>query len=301
MKMTKEGGELVLGIDIGGSHITAGMVDLSTGKIVRDIIIRRQVDRHASAAEILSIWCSVIKEVWGEFDLQSTRIGFAMPGPFDYPDGVSLITGFDKYEALYRMNIREELAGRLQVPGKDIAFRNDAEAFLEGERLYGAAKGYHHAIGITLGTGLGSASSHDGITVDAELSVLPYKGERIEDFVSTRGLVRAYRELSGTTVENAKVIADRYPADPHAVAAFRLFSTDLTWFLRTFIEREHPDVLVVGGNIASSWTLYGAGLVQALEATVSKMPVIAMAELGEHTALIGGACCFLKPATPVIT
>ena len=283
--------ELVIGIDIGGSHITAGFIDLETGEISQNRVIRRRVNSHAPANEILDGWCAVIKELWADNEVESSRLGFAMPGPFDYKNGISLITGFSKYEALYQLNIREELAGRLNVPGNTICFRNDAEAFMEGELLYGAAKGYTHAIGITLGTGLGSSSSHNGVTIDAELSVLPYKGERIEDYVSTRGLIRAYREASGKTVSDAKTIADLYATDAQAREAFDTFSNDLIWFLTYFIKQDQPEVLVVGGNIANSWKLYEEKLVKAVTAAVPVMPVIKMAALGEHAALIGGASC----------
>lgn len=284
--------EQVMGIDIGGSHITAAMVQLATGELSGGQMIRRGVDRHAAAEVILDAWSKVITDLWAAQQLKSSKIGFAMPGPFDYSQGISLITGFDKYESLYRMNIREQLSNRLQIPPEHLLFRNDAEAFLEGEVYYGAAKGHQHAIGITLGTGLGSAIFHDGICRDAELSVLPYKGERIEDYVSTRGLLRNYERLSGERVKDAKVIAERVAGDAHAAEAFRLFGADLTWFLQQFIQQENPDILVIGGNIAQAWPLFCSDLMAGLSASVTRMPAIVMAGLGEHAALLGGAHCF---------
>ncbi|BAV07802.1 glucokinase [Filimonas lacunae] len=292
MTEVKASDDVVMGIDIGGSHITAGLIHLSTGTIANHVIIRKHVNRHASAEEILSNWCDVIWELWGEFDLSGGKLGFAMPGPFDYQAGVSLIKGFDKYDALYGMNIREELSQRLGIDGADIRFRNDAVAFLEGEVRYGAAKGYKHAIGLTLGTGLGSAISHNGVTTDAELSVTPYKDERIEDSVSTRGLVRNYQQLTGETLANAQLIAERFYTDANAAAAFQQFSNDLTWFLQYFIQQQKPEIVVIGGNIAHSWKLFADDLMSQLAATVTTMPEIAMAALGEHAALLGGACCF---------
>lgn len=286
--------ELVMGIDIGGSHITAAMADLATGQLANGQVIRRGVDRHASADTILSIWCQVIIDLWAATGVTSSKIGFAMPGPFNYKQGISLITGFDKYEALYQLNIREALSQRLQLPAEELLFRNDAEAFLEGEVYYGAAKGHAHAIGITLGTGLGSAIFQNGVCRDAELSVLPYKGERIEDFVSTRGLLRNYQQLSGEKVKDARVIAERVAGDVHAAEAFRLFGADLTWFLQQFIQQQHPDILVIGGNIAQAWPLFCSDLLQGLSASVTRMPAIVMAGLGEHAALLGGAHCFAR-------
>jgi len=286
------GNEPVMGIDIGGSHITAAMANLATGELLNGLVIRRPVDRHATAEVILNTWSGVITDLWNAFGLTGGKVGFAMPGPFDYKEGVSLIKGFDKYEALYQLNIRQQLSQRLQLPPEHLLFRNDAEAFLEGEVFYGAAKGYSRAIGITLGTGLGSAVFSNGVCRDAELSVLPYKGERIEDFVSTRGLLRNYQQLSGQLVKDARVIAERVAGDAHAAEAFRLFGTDLTWFLQQFIQQEHPDILVIGGNIAQAWPLFSAELLQGLAASVTKMPAVVMAALGEHAALLGGAHCF---------
>lgn len=285
---------VVAGIDIGGSHITAGLIDLSTGAIIKDIIVRKRVNRYGTAEEILTTWCNAVRELWEQSGITGSRLGFAMPGPFDYKKGISLIKGFDKYDAVYQMNIREELCNRLGLTADQILFRNDAEAFLEGEVLFGAARAHAHAIGITLGTGLGSARHHEGVTTDAELSVLPYKGERIEDFVSTRGIIRNYERVSGIRLSDVRQIADLVNTDPHAREAFRLFETDLTWFLREFIQRDQPEVLVVGGNIANSWHLFSEALMKNLSATVSKMPVIRMAALGEHAALIGGAGCFIR-------
>lgn len=284
--------ERVVGIDIGGSHITAAMIQLATGEIVDNLVVRHHIDRHAPAEVILRDWCNAIRQVWTALGIAESSIGFAMPGPFDYQQGISLIKGFDKYEALYQMNIRAELAQRLKIAEEAILFRNDAEAFLEGEVYYGAAKGFDHAIGITLGTGLGSASSHNGKTVDAELSVLSYKGERIEDYVSTRGIIRNYAQLTGQQLANARLVAERYETDARAAEAFRLFGHDLAWFLRYFIQQEQPQVLVVGGNIANSWPLFEAELMQQLSDAVPQLPVISMSVLGEHAALIGGASCF---------
>jgi glucokinase len=285
---------LVAGIDIGGSHITAGLINMATRSVVNDSIIRTPVNPHAAAEEIFTVWCNVIKQVWAAAGIKATPLGFAMPGPFDYANGICLIKGFDKYEALYEMDVREALATRLQIQGHNIRFRNDAEAFLEGELFCGAAVGYKHAIGITLGTGLGSARSNNGICADAELSVLPYLGEKIEAFVSTRGIIRIYRELTGNTLKDAKAIAALYPTDANAEKAFNIFSEHLSWFLEHFIKKENPEILVIGGNIANSWELFIEPVRARLISSLGRLPVIVKATLGENAGLIGGACCFHK-------
>jgi glucokinase len=162
MKNINSEGHLVLGIDIGGSHITVGLVNLAMKNIVSHSVQRKKVNRHATAEEILGTWSETINEMQTVYAGSFNRIGFAMPGPFDYENGVCLIKGFDKYESLYGMNIREELAKRTNIAAENIIFRNDADAFLEGELFCGSVQGFHNAVGVTLGTGLGSCIYENG-------------------------------------------------------------------------------------------------------------------------------------------
>lgn len=282
----------VLGVDIGGSHISLALIDLYSRIIVEDFVFRKRVDPHGSAEEILQIWCTSINECWQKFNLVNTRIGFAMPGPFDYAGGVCLIKGFEKYELLYGINIRAELAQRLNIPGNDIAFRNDAEAFLEGEIFCGAAQGYNHVIGLTLGTGMGSAYSHFGITVDAELSVTRYAGRIIEEFVSTRGLVGFYKEHTGLEIKDAESLSKLCHGDAGAVKSFKDFAVYLSWILNLFIVKENPEIVVVGGNISNSWNLFMDDVIERLTYSLPKMPKITKTMMGENAALIGAARCF---------
>jgi glucokinase len=296
MKTIKmENTQYVIGVDIGGTHLTAGLIEMSEVKVIRSSIIRNKLNSKGEAEKILAVWISTIKEVMANSPSVVEMVGFAMPGPFDYDKGICLIKGFDKYESLYGMNIRQLLAEALSLKPDAVRFRNDAEAFLAGELYGGAAKGYQHAIGITLGTGLGSATSHNAVTVDAELSVTPYaNGEMIEEFVSTRALLKFYRNLTGVELKDAERLAQLYKTDTHAQKAFSLFGEHLTWFLEKFIKAENPEVVVIGGNISNSWDLFMHQVQKALQKKLEVMPEIVRAVLAEDAALVGGACCFQK-------
>jgi len=109
--------EYVLGVDIGGSHITAGLIDLVNKSYVANTQVRKRVNSHASSQEIISIWAETIAEA---NLLMKYDVGIAMPGPFDYENGISLIKGFNKYESLYEMSIRELLSDKLKINGNRI-------------------------------------------------------------------------------------------------------------------------------------------------------------------------------------
>ncbi|WP_164972589.1 ROK family protein [Lacibacter luteus] len=282
----------VAGVDIGGSHITVALIDMADAKVIKSSLLRNKLDSNGTAQEILDVWISTIRQVIEKSEVKVEKIGFAMPGPFDYANGICLIKGFNKYESLFGMNIREILAETFCLNPENIQFRNDAEAFLAGELNGGAGKGFNNAIGITLGTGLGSAKSHNGITVDAELSVTEYGGEIIEELVSTRGLQHMYAELSGKKVEDAKELAVLAETDLHAAKTFKLFAEHLAWFLEKFIKAESPQLLVVGGNIANAWDLFMPAVKDTLKKNLQTVPDIVKASLAEDAALVGAACIF---------
>jgi glucokinase len=91
----------VLGVDIGGSHITAALVDLDTRSIVQGSVKRKSIDSRGSKADLLAAWAEVIKEVFSFSDATAMRIGIAMPGPFDYENGICLIKDQDKFKCAY--------------------------------------------------------------------------------------------------------------------------------------------------------------------------------------------------------
>src|SRR6478672_2569719 len=143
---------LVLGVDIGGSHITAGLINLGKRKIISTSIKYKEIDPHEKAEVILNAWCQVIEEAYAGWNVREKRIGLALPGPFDYENGICLIKEQNKFQSLYLMNIRDEFVRRLNVKLSNIKFVNDAEAFLRGE-LFAHPPGEQSVLGITLGTG----------------------------------------------------------------------------------------------------------------------------------------------------
>lgn len=284
MDKRNEPAQLALGIDIGGSHITAGMVDLVQKKIVEGSIVRHLVNRHAPAEEILNVWAGTIKDQLLNFQQPVTRVGFAMPGPFDYPNGICLIKGFDKYEALYGLNIRQELAARTGVPAEQIVFRNDADAFIDGELYGGAGEGFTRALGLTLGTGLGSCLYVEGEITNAGLNVLPFKYGMAEEYLSTRWFIKTYQQQTGKQVSGVKELADRYHEDETARQIFEEFSRNLGELLLHCINTFKIQVIIIGGNIANAFSLF---IDQVLKQLPADAPVIKKAILGEQAAMIG--------------
>ena len=286
-------GNIVTGVDIGGSHITVAAIDITERKVLPGSEIRMKVNSHATADEILGIWTDAISKLFLKYPHISKKIGVAMPGPFDYSKGISFIKDLNKYDSLYSLNVRNLLAQKLNIPQTCILFRNDAEAFLAGEVLAGAAAGYEKAIGITLGTGFGSAISYKGITNDAILGLSPFLDSIADDYFSTRWFVKRYDELTGRKITNVKELTDLLSTDKNAATVMEEFTINLASLLKKFIHENQPDVLVIGGNISKAHPFFFKGLTARLEESFASVTV-KLSQLGEEAALLGATGLWIK-------
>ncbi len=279
---------VALGVDIGGTHITAALVNLEKGTLIQGSIKRSAVNSRQDKEAILSAWCEVINQAFEGLPHSERLIGIAMPGPFDYENGISLIKEQDKFNSLYRINLKEELAQRLGIRPTAIHFINDAAGFMQGEVFSGAAKGYDRIMGLTLGTGLGSAFSINGLATDAELWNSSFLEGIAEDYLSTRWFVGRYQDLTGKEIEGVKELAAKAEEDATAQQIFVEFGDRLAQFLSPILKKEQVEVVILGGNIAQAIDLF----LPSLNATLQNNGLsvnIKLSELNEHASLIGAA------------
>jgi glucokinase len=299
MEKIKRPERLAVGVDVGGTHITAAVIDIDTRTVVVNTIVRETVDANAPANDILAVWFSAIANVLGKSNANVARVGFAMPGPFDYDGGISLIKNMHKYEALYGLNIKEMLAVHFNIDKEQIRMRNDTEAFLAGEVMAGAAQGYSKAIGITLGTGLGSAKHIHGVTEDVNLGSSLFKDGIAEDYLSTRWFVKRYRELTGTSIKGVKELLDQHKSgDGCTPQILEEFYVNLAGFLKSFIEAENPQVVIIGGNIAQAYEFFYPPVSKLLSGYAGKV-VFKKAALAETAALIGSVSTWMEASIAI--
>ena len=279
---------IVTGVDIGGSHITAALVDISVYKVVPDTTVRTHVDPHADAQAIIQNWCIAITECRNKLANISSKIGIAIPGPFDYEQGISLIKGLGKFEALYELNVKELLAQELGLQTEDIFMMNDASCFIKGEALGGAGVGADKALGITLGTGLGSGLHINGKIIDGTLYCMPYRDGTAEDYLSARWFVSEYYQLTGKTVAGVKDIFDHAQTDILARDLFKTFGKNLGEVLINYLQNDAVSTIIIGGNIIGAWKYFIMD-VEKVFADRGENITIKKALLGENAAMIGAA------------
>lgn len=280
----------IVGIDIGGSHITIAQVDPVKREIVSSTYVREHIDSLERREVILSAWVSATEKVTRDLLREDLLIGIAMPGPFDYENGIALMLQ-GKFIDIYQINIKEELAKRLSVAPRQIHFVNDAAAFLEGEVFAGAVQDYRAIFGITLGTGFGTTFYNGEAAKDEDLWDSPMKDSICEDYLATRWFVNRYAELTGETISGSKDLLEK-PQELQT-RMFDEYADSLSEFVIRYVRPYQPEVLVMGGNIAKAYPYFQEKFHQNLEKNGISLPV-KISAIFEDAAILGAASYALK-------
>ena len=137
-----------IGIDVGGTKITAGRVDSGGG-----LAAEMTVPTAATAPAVLR----QIDELISALDTPDVAaIGIGAPGRVDSASGTVLSGGYIDLSGL-------PLAQRLgALRGRPLFADNDANMALVGEARQGAGRGLLHLVMLTIGTGIGGAAMDSG-------------------------------------------------------------------------------------------------------------------------------------------
>lgn len=284
----------LIGVDIGGSHISAARIEWDGNEAKISAFHEAAIDTLRSSGEIISDWSKVIAETVGT--LKDFRVGIAMPGPYDYPKGISLIRDQGKMKSLFGLSVKNLLAESLKIGPENIAFTNDAEAFLSGESLAGAGRDFQNSIGLTLGTGLGSAIKIQEVVKDAKLWTAPFRDGIAEDYLGTAWFVANLKERFGKSISGVRDLFSP-EFDPEITKeVFAQFGKNLGEFLSFYIIRLQCQGVVLGGKIArvaDRFLPYTRSYLERLDYPIQ----IRVSELEEKAALIGACLSFIQSSS----
>ena len=302
--MFKHTDKVILGVDIGGSHISSALVKAGdAASILDNSFNRKKVHSSGSAEMILSEWADAIATSLQNLNGHALEgIGIAMPGPFDYAQGISRMKEVNKYNALYGLNIKEALKSQLNIEyDLPVIFENDASCFGLGECICGEAKGFKRVIAITLGTGLGACFikenqlmlGGEGVPEGGYLYNCPFKSGIAEDYISSRWIMERFENITGESL-TVKEISARAERNNHREAGnvFLKLAENIAELLTPWIQSFQADCLVIGGSIARSSTLFLPALNKALGDKLNIPISIKISDKMELSAIAGAAGLF---------
>lgn len=271
-----------IGMDVGGTQIKSGIV-LPNGKLYSKLLYRGACAKE-SREVILSNLLEAFRETAESLPAEKGKIaglGMAFPGDFDYVNGICLMHGVDKYDAIYQVNLKNELEKRIQgdsflrgrcAEGFEILFLHDIAAFLLGEIESGIPYADGKIMTLCIGTGAGSSfakrgkilsGGSDGVPHNGWIYSTPFRNSMIDDYISVRGLAQTAKEYTGKEMNGKELFDFAEAGDETAREAFLKFGERTAEAIYPFLSVFRPNLLILGGQIAKSWQYFGAPIEQS--------------------------------------
>jgi glucokinase len=285
-------GQRVIGVDLGGTKILAGIVGRD-GSVERH---RETITPHTSQDALLAGLDAAVEELLSE---DTAALGFGLPSPLDQRTG----------RALQAVNIplgdidfRGRMAERF---GRPVGIENDANSAAYAEFHFGAARDAQSMVMLTLGTGCGGGAVIDGklyrgwaefghmvIVYDG----LPCQGSctgrgHLEPYVTGTAATKLAQEEFGPAVDAHRLVRLANEGDPRARDILDGIGRHLGAGIGTLVNIFNPELVVIGGGFAAAgdFILDPAREIvrrEALARAGYRLKIV-RAELGTSAGLIG--------------
>ena len=247
---------VILGIDIGGTSIKAGV--LVSGRL-QDI---RSIPTPALESQdvILEALATFI-ESYLPYSFEG--IGIGIPGLVDPKEGVVL--GLANIPSFQHVELRKFLTARF---GEPVYINNDANCFALGVHKFGVGNEFQNLVGITLGTGVGGGiiihnKLYSGVNSAAgEWCGVSYLDGTFEDYCSGKFFDRVYQSRPKALAKLAQ------EGDPVALQAFEEFGNHVGELLKVILFSLAPEAIVLGGSIRKTFPFFE----KSLRATLQTFP-----------------------------
>ena len=320
---------LVIGVDIGGTKVAAGIVD-ANGKILTQLRTPMPANDGAEAGfkAVTSAIDSLLAGDAANTQSQVRAIGICAPGPLDPKSGVVLNP--PNLPCWRNFPLATRVGEDYRVPVK---VDNDANAAALAETIWGAARGYRYVFYATVGTGIGTGIVLDGriyhghtgaagegghVTIDYRGPLCPC-GKRGCIEVLAAGPAIALRARTQVAAEPARgsallgfaqgkaeavtseMVGKAYAArDALAREILQETAELLTVWLGNIVDLFDPDVLVVGGGVATMLNPFFGEIKRLLPSwcvnpRASEIPLV-LAHYGADAGIAGGAALFSQLA-----
>jgi len=286
----------VIGVDVGGTKILAGVVDAG-GNVLERVQIASPT---ASTEELLAGIDQVITELLGE---EIAAIGIGIPASIDQRSGVVLSA---VNLPLQGLRFCQRMRERFELP---VGVDNDANAAAIAEWKAGVGRGTNDLVLLTLGTGVGGGLILGGrpyrgsVGAGAELghAVILHDGPpchgtcsghgHVEALTSGRAATLAAHEELGPDVDARKLVALAGAGDEQALALLRKIGERLGSALGSLVNTFNPELIVIGGGFAAAGELILAPARERMAREslpgMAELTRVVLAELGSDAGMIG--------------
>ena len=287
----------VIGVDVGGTKIAAGVVD-------RDGRIHAREEFETPVTSEDEVVAALERAVASVQDGEVLAIGVGVPSTVDQATGRAVSSVNIPFTDV---PLRDRLEQRFGMPcGLD----NDANAAAIAEWQVGAGRGTRHMVMLTLGTGVGGGLILDGkpfrgaVGAAAELGhlVIEHDGRPCQGSCTGRGHLEAYatgvaatrdaEDAFGSGADTRLLLERARDGDERALEILDAIGRRLGSVLGTLVNVFNPEVIVIGGGwgkAAGDYLLGTAREAMLREALPPGRDLVRVlpAELGPDAGLVG--------------
>jgi glucokinase len=285
-------GKRVIGVDLGGTKILAGVVD-DEGHVERR---REHPTPTASQEELLAGLDAAVEELLSD---EIAALGFGIPSPIDQRSGRALQA---VNIPLGEIDFRSRMAERFGLP---VGIENDANAATYAEFRFGAGRDVEDMVMLTLGTGCGGGAVIDGRLFRgwAEFGhiVIVYDGLPCQGSCTGRGHLEPYvtgvaatklaQEEFGPAVDAHRLVRLASEGEQRAVEILDGIGRHLGAGIGTLVNIFNPELVVIGGGFAAAGDFILDPAREVLQrealARAGYRVLIVRAELGTAAGLVG--------------
>lgn len=285
---------MILGVDIGGTKIAAGLVN-SIGKVLH--FETRPTEASRGAQHVLANIKAAIAQ---HLDRSVTAIGVGVAGQVDHEHGI-LRTSPNLPKDLKGLRLAKIMEREFRLP---VVMENDARCFTLAEATYGAGKKYDRVVGVTLGTGVGGGMTDRGTLIRGAQNTAGEFGHMAVSFdgpacsCGKRGHLEAFSSLSGTArrfheISDARELERLYRSgNRRAARVIQEGARALARGLTNILVVTNPDCIILGGGLANFRVYTNLALREVPKLVpfphLAKTPII-FSKLGPQAGVIGAA------------
>jgi glucokinase len=281
----------VLGIDIGGTNIRAGLVENNV--VVR--IESLKIKKAGSETEIMDDLNFLIGKFMSE---KIDGIGIGVPSLVDSEKGI--VYDATNIPAWKEVHLKEQIEAKKGIP---VYVNNDANCFVMGEKYFGRAKAYNNIVGLIIGTGLGSGlvlNNHLYVGENCgagEFGMIPFRDHDFEYYCSGQFFENEY----GVSGEEIKQRAE--DGDARALEIFTQFGSNLGEAIKVIMLAVDPEIFILGGSVSKSYEFFKDAMCESIRKFLyvhSSDKIKVEVSETNHIAILGAAALYYdalkKPA-----
>jgi len=234
----------ILGIDLGGTHVRAGIV--SEGHLAN--IVSERIPASGSVDVVLEVIYRLIDPL---IKVNIKAIGVGVPSVVDIEKGIVYdVQNIPSWKVVELKKLMEE---RYHLP---VLINNDANCFALGEKYFGKGQKAHSLIGLTIGTGMGAGiiindKLYPGLNTGAgEFGNVDYLDKYYEYYASGQFFENCYHTNGEVVFQKAQ------SGDPLSIMILEELGTHIGNAIKMILYTYCPGLIILGGSISKSYSFF---------------------------------------------